>query len=95
MTIDTNQTAAAEHAAHQALGAAAKAENLKVLAELAATADRHQQAAHIRGIVAATMAHLAADVTSATRDNAAQWQAWALGLSDELVVETAARVLHP
>jgi len=95
MTIDTNQTAAAEHAAHQAIGAAAKAENLKALAELAATADRHQQAAHIRGIVATTMAHLAADATVATRISAAQWQAWALGLSDGLVLDTSATVLHP
>jgi hypothetical protein len=95
MTIDTNQTAAAEHAAHLALGAAAKAENLKGLAELAATADRHQQAAHIRGIVATTMARLAADVTPATRESAAQWQTWALGLSDELVLDTSAPVLHP
>jgi hypothetical protein len=95
MTIDTNQTAAAEHAAHQALGAAAKAENLRGLAELAATADRSQRAAHIRGIVATTMAHLTADATAATRDSAAQWQTWALSLSDELAVEAAAPVLHP
>ena len=83
MTIDTN-AAAAEHAAHRAIGATAKAENLEALAELSDTADCAQQADHIRGIVAVTMAHLAADVTSATRDSAAQWQKWALGLSDGL-----------
>jgi hypothetical protein len=48
-------------------------------------ANRSQQADHIRGIVAATMAHLAADATPATGDSAAQWQKWALGLSDDLV----------
>ena len=52
MTIDTS-TAAAEDAATRATGASAKAENLKALAELSATADH--QADHIRGIVAATM----------------------------------------
>jgi len=85
MTSDTN-TAAAEHAACRANGDIAKAENLKALAELSATADRGEQADHIRGIVAATMAQLAADATQATRDSAAQWQKWALGLSDTLPV---------
>ena len=84
MTIDTNAPAA-EHAAHRAIGAPAKAENLKVLEEISATANPSQQADHIRGIVAATMAHLAADATPATGDSAAQWQKWALGLSDDLV----------
>jgi hypothetical protein len=94
MTVDSNHTVAAEHVAHQAIEAAAKAENLKVLAELAATADRHQQAAHIRGIVATTMAHLAADVTSATRHSAAQWRAWALGLSDALLMKVPAPTIY-
>ncbi|HET9978105.1 MAG TPA: hypothetical protein VFQ20_11750 [Burkholderiaceae bacterium] len=95
MTIDNHPAAAAEHAAHEAIGAAAKAENLKVLAEIAQTADRDQQAAHIRGIVAATMAHLAADVTAATRESAAQWQAWALGVSDALLLDPAPAALRP
>jgi hypothetical protein len=77
MTID-----AAEHAANRAIGASAKAENLKALAELSATADH--QADHIRGIVAATMAQIAAGATQATRDSADQWRKWALGLSDAL-----------
>ena len=81
MSIDTN--VAAEHAANLANGASAKAENLRALAELSATADH--QADHIRGIVAATMAQLASGATLATRDSAAQWQTWALGLSDDLV----------
>ena len=83
MTTETN-AAAAEHAAYRAIGAPAKAENLNALAELAATADCAQQADHIRGIVATTMAHLAVDATLATRDSAAQWAKWALGLSDAI-----------
>ena len=86
MTIETNAVAAAERAAHDAVSAAAKALNLKALAELSASADSAQQADHIRGIVATTMAHLAADATVATRASAAQWQTWALGLSDALLV---------
>jgi hypothetical protein len=66
-------------AAQRAIGTTAKAENLKALAELSAS----QRAEHIRGIVATTMAHLALDATSATRDAAAQWQQWALGLSTD------------
>jgi hypothetical protein len=76
MSID-----AIECAAHRAIGATAKAENLQALAELSATSDSSQQADHIRGVVATTMTHLALDATSATRDSAAQWQKWALGLS--------------
>lgn len=94
MTIDTNAPAA-EHAAHRALGAPAKAANLKAIAELAATANRSQQADHIRGIVAATMAHLAADATLAARDSAAQWQTWALGLSDALPLDMPAPAVNP
>jgi hypothetical protein len=77
MSID-----AIERAAHRAIGTTAKAENLKALAALSATSDSSQQAEHIRGIVATTMSHIALDATSATRDAAAQWQKWALGLSD-------------
>ena len=94
MTIDTNAPAA-EYAAHRANGDTAKAENLKALAELSATANRSQQADHIRGIVAATMAHLAADATQATRDSAAQWQVWALGVSDALPLDLPNPAVHP
>jgi len=83
MTIDTH-AAPAECAATQAISPSAKAQTLKVLAELSASADSAQQADHIRGIIATTMAHLAADATAATRDSAAQWQTWALGLSNSL-----------
>ncbi len=79
MTIDP-----AEQAANQATGESAKAENLKALAEMSATADH--RADHIRGIVAATMAQLSSDATAATRDSATQWQAWALALNDALPV---------
>jgi hypothetical protein len=44
-------------------GDAAKALNISALADLKATADSAQQAAHIRGIVATTMAHLSVDAT--------------------------------
>jgi hypothetical protein len=37
------------------------------------------------GEAAVTMAHIATDATVATGDSAAQWQEWALGLSDDLV----------
>ena len=81
MKIDTTATTA-EQAAQHALGEAAKAQNLKVLSEISATAHRDHMAAHIQGIVAVTMAHLSADATAATRDSAAQWGQWALGLSE-------------
>jgi hypothetical protein len=71
----------AECAAHRAIGATAKAENLKALAELSASTDSSHQADHIRGVVATTMAHLALDASSATRNSAAQWQKWALALN--------------
>jgi hypothetical protein len=83
MTHDTH-TALAERAAHHANGDAAKALNISALAELKTTADSAQQAAHIRGIVATTMAHLSANATAATRDSAAQWETWALGVSEAL-----------
>jgi hypothetical protein len=39
-------------------------------------------AEHIRGMVAATMAHLAVDGSNATIQSAEQWQAWAQGVAD-------------
>ena len=81
MNIGTVEESA-ERAAHRANGAPAKAENLKVLAELSIAANSIQQAEHIRGIVARTMAHLALGASTATRNSAAQWQEWALGLSN-------------
>jgi uncharacterized membrane protein len=83
--IDDDTTRDAERAAQQANGEAAKAVNLTALAQLHDSADSAQRAEHIRGIVATTIAHLAAVASAATRHSAAQWQAWALGLSDALV----------
>jgi dihydroxyacetone kinase len=94
MTIDIS-AAATSCPAYRANGATAKADNLKALADLSATADNRQQADHIRGIVATTLAHLAADATAATRDSAAQWQKWALGLSDQLLLDLPAPVVTP
>ena len=37
---------------------------------------------HIRGMVAATMAHLSIDASAITQENAAHWQQWALGVAD-------------
>jgi hypothetical protein len=94
MINDTN-AAAAERAACLANGNAAKADNLRVLAELGASADSAAQADHIRGVVAMTIAHLAADATAATRDSAAQWQQWALGLSNALLVKLPVPATKP
>ena len=80
MTQDIHASPA-EQAAVLANGNDAKADNLKALADVAAHASQQQQADHIRDIVATTMAHIAADASRATRDNAAQWQQWALGLN--------------
>jgi hypothetical protein len=90
MNIATTNAALAECAATLAIGPAAKACNLKALAELSESADNAQQADHIRGVVATTMAHIAEDATAATRDSAAQWQTWALGLTDALVADLPA-----
>lgn len=73
-------------AAQQAIGADAKAENARQVAALTAWADSSQQAEHIRGIVATTMAQLSAHASPATLANATQWQSWALGLADGIEV---------
>ncbi len=82
----------AESIAHQALAAQhaiqaeAKAESAQQVASLSAWADSGQQAEHIRGLVAITMAHLSQHASPATREHATQWQAWALGLADGIEV---------
>ena len=68
-------------AALQAVTVEAKAENLSRVAELSDGADAAQVAAHIRGMVAATMGHLSADAPAVTRANAEQWQDWAMGVA--------------
>jgi len=77
-----NEATSAEQSAQNALQSAAMERNLKALAELAESADHSQQGEHIRGIVATTIAHLSSDATAATRELAAQWRSWALGLAD-------------
>jgi hypothetical protein len=74
----------AEQAARDAVGSHAMEGNLKALAMLAESADRQQQAEHIRGVVATTMAHLSAQATTATQAHAAKWRTWALSLTDGL-----------
>ena len=69
-------------AALQSLTDQAKAENQKRVTELSEGTDEAHVAAHIRGMVAATMGHLSADVPASTRTNAEQWQDWALGVAD-------------
>ncbi|NRF70602.1 hypothetical protein HLB44_26720 [Aquincola sp. S2] len=81
MTDQTN-AATAERAAREAAGALAMEENLKAVAELADSADQRQQAEHIRGIVATTIGRLSSDATAVTHEYAAQWKAWALGLTE-------------
>ncbi len=70
------------NAAQNAVTDAAKAENLSIVAELSDSSDEAQVAEHIRGMVAATMGHLSADASASTRNNAEQWQDWALGVAD-------------
>ncbi len=69
-------------AALQAITGQAKAENLSRIAELSEGTDEAHIAAHIRGMVAATMGHLSADAPAVTRHDAEQWQDWALGVAD-------------
>ena len=69
-------------AALQATTAPSMAENLRSVAELSDGTDEANVAAHIRGMVAATMGHLSADAPAITRNHAEQWQDWALGVAD-------------
>ena len=69
-------------AAQHAVGVEAMADNTRHVAELSAFASGEQRAEHIRGIVAATMGQISINATTATRDHAEEWQAWALGLAD-------------
>lgn len=79
-------------AALQAITGQAKAKNLSRVAELSEGTDEAHVAAHIRGMVAATMGHLSADAPTLTRFNAEQWQNWALGVADGVVQAVPAGV---
>lgn len=67
-------------AAEAAVGTLAKEENLRQLAGLGAATEAPHVAEHVRGLVAATMAHLSADASPVTRAHAEHWQTWALAL---------------
>lgn len=89
MNIDTNSTAPTADladreaaASEHAIKAEAKQENTRQIAELSDGANEVQQAEHIRGMVAVTMANLSINASGATRENAGQWQEWALGAAD-------------
>ena len=69
-------------AALHAISEQAKTENLALVAALSADANDTQIAEHIRGMVALTRGHLSVDAPATTRNHAAQWQAWALGVAD-------------
>lgn len=75
-------------AALHALTQEAKASNLQRVAELAVDADAAHVAQHIRAVAAMTMAHLPANTSAATRDNAAQWQQWAVDTADGVAQAT-------
>ncbi|WP_395703850.1 hypothetical protein [Aquabacterium sp.] len=77
-----NEATSATQSAQNALQASAMEKNMKAVTELADSANRQQQNEHIRGIVATTLAHLSSDASAATRELAAQWRTWALGLAD-------------
>ena len=51
--------------------------------------DEGHIAEHIRGMVAATMGYLPVDASDTTRNNAAHWQQWALGVADGVAVPVA------
>ncbi|HYE70199.1 MAG TPA: hypothetical protein VD932_01605 [Aquabacterium sp.] len=81
---DDQQMTAAEQSARDALESHAMEGNIKAVAVLAESASPLQQAEHIRGVVAATMAHYSSEASAATQAHAAKWRAWALGLIEKL-----------
>ncbi|MBK9237391.1 MAG: hypothetical protein IPO19_15955 [Rhodoferax sp.] len=56
-----------------------KAQNAKQIAELTDGAVQIHIAEHIRGMVAATVAHASTNTSASTKADAAHWQHWALG----------------
>ena len=56
------------------------------IAGLRIDANESHIAEHIRGMVAATMGNLSSQASDTTRNAAEQWQHWALGVADGLVV---------
>ena len=85
MNIDTTCSSTADHGAAlalQAITAEAKAENAKQIAALSVGTDASHVADHIRGMVAATMAHVSSHASTTTRANTELWQQWALGIAE-------------
>ena len=83
MNIDTTCSSTPDRGADpalQAITAEAKAENAKQIAELSVGADESHVEEHIRGMVAATMAHVSTHASATTQANAEHWQQWALGV---------------
>ena len=70
--------------AQRAIQPQAMADNTKQVYALSDGANGGQQAEHIRGMVAITMAHMSLDANGVTSQNAMHWQSWALGLADRL-----------
>jgi hypothetical protein len=60
--------------------------NNEQIAALRQEANESQIAEHIRGMVAATMSNLSTQASTTNRNDAEQWQQWALGVADSLVV---------
>jgi hypothetical protein len=81
---DDQQMTLAEQSARAALESHALEGNLKAVAVLAESANPGQQAEHIRGVVATTMAHCSAEASASAHAHAAKWRTWALGLIEEL-----------
>ncbi len=70
------------HIDNSAASSALIQEGEQQIAILREDANETHIAEHIRGMVAATMGHLANDVSDATRKDAEQWRGWALGVAD-------------
>ena len=64
-------------------------EGIEQIAALRLDANEGHIAEHIRGMVAATMGNLSVHATDATQHDALQWQQWALGVADGLVLPVA------
>ena len=79
-------------AALHAISEQAKTENLALVAALSADANDTQIAEHIRAMVALTIGHLSVDAPATTRNHAAQWQAWALGVANGAVQTVPAAI---
>ena len=58
--------------------------NNEQIAALRQEANESQIAEHIRGMVAATMSNLSTQASATNRNDAEQWQQWALGVADGL-----------